>query len=208
MIEYFICPPCGQPVANQPQQRWAQARAQCDQWRHLSDDSAVCRTRDGRLAAPVPATVPMPDNNDVREWITQAQRLFTADSILVSGQVTAATAAAEHLISLVLLATGPHTVDRVLAGFGDTAALVGSLHRLARLLARIATSAGEHVIDPAVEPPGTASPGEKALLAQQRGQAEFELREAADRLADAAAMCGRAWILTRNAAALEPTDSR
>ncbi|MCW6007697.1 hypothetical protein K1W54_24565 [Micromonospora sp. CPCC 205371] len=208
MIEYHICPPCGQPVANQPQHRWTQPPDQTDQWRHLGDDTAVCRTRDGQLAEPVPATVPMPDNSDLREWITQARRLFTEDGLVNPGQVTVASAATEHFTALMLLATDPHTAHRVIAGYSDVAALVGSLHRLARLLARIAARAGDHIISPAFEPADAASPSEQALLAGHRGIAEFELREAANRLVDAAVMAGRAWVVIRNAAAFEPTDTK
>lgn len=203
MTEFYICPPCGQPVVDQPQHLWTVAARFAGGWRHLADDSPLCPAPGGGLAQPVPAHNPAPNDSPTREWAADVHRLFSPDGPFLPERLATAAAVMEHLTGWLLTATGPATAPHTLITYRDAAALLGSLHRIARLLARVSTEASDH-IGSQLNPVATGHPShERDSADKQFATMAFHLPEAASRFADAAALTGRAWIAARATSALD-----
>ncbi|GLI00666.1 hypothetical protein [Phytohabitans aurantiacus] len=209
MTEFYICPPCGQPVVDQPQHLWTVAARFGNGWRHLIDDSPLCPAPSGGLTQPVAAHSPTPHDSQTREWAAETHRLFSPDGPFLPERLATAAAVMEHLTGWLLTATGPAAAPRTLTTYRDAAALLGSLHRVARLLARTCTETSDHIGGQlATDASARPTPGQdQADFNKHRSAMAFHLPEAASRFADAAAMTGRAWIAARATSALDPSGN-
>lgn len=210
MPQLSICPVCTEPVADQPAQNWTGAyRGGTAPWWHLADNTPICPTQDGSPSQAAFVEDSLPADNETGAWIDAMGELFAIDGPYDPARLGSAITAAEHLTRWLHTATGSFSALLALRTPSDVAALLGHLHRIARLLARVHAQTGTYLLDQAGQAGFTGLDDSEVRreVIDSVDEVHAWLQDAADQCAQSAQATGAAWSHIRKVAALTTVTS-
>jgi len=186
MPDIYLCPACGDPVVDAPQQQWTSTAVAAGGWRHL-DDSPLCPG-----GVPTRVAEPEPADPGTDGFTAAVRQVFAPDGPYTPARAATALAVLETVTGWLRAATGPACAPRTVPGPADLARLAGGLHRATRGQAIILVNLRRHLDQRA----RTGGPADTA----RAGRAGRRLDHAAAAQAGVAADLAAAWLATRHTA--------
>ncbi|MEU6022606.1 hypothetical protein [Micromonospora sp. NPDC047134] len=211
MPQLPICPVCAEPVADQPAQSWTGGyRGGTTSWWHLADNTPICPNPEGIPSQVAFVEDGFPADSASGVWIDATSGLFAIDGPYDPARLGSAIIAVEHLTRWLHTATGSFSALLTLRTPSDVAVLVGHLHRLARLLARVHAQTASHLINQARQAHFTGLDDDSEMrpeVIDAVDDVDAWLQDAADQCAQSARATGVAWSQIRRVAALTTATS-